>query len=244
MRTLALTAALATALGGTGCIVTTSDPAGDLDLAWRFQNSEGAIAGNWTAANSGCGVALPDDVDVALYDTFDNRVLFRTYPCEEAGSGLPRAFVSNLREGTYTFVVTAYRAGSPIFEDTGSVFVNANTTTPVDATLAVLSPAPLTIYFTQGGVRTCAGTPRIRYDLYTAGGTFLESNSQIACDPVSFGFTADTDQPTGFSYEVDLYAMTAGGASVNETCRTLVRHSGFPTTIDLLAAPDPACPVN
>lgn len=241
MRTLALTAVLATALAGTGCIVTADEPTGDLDLAWRFQNSDGALAGNWTAGNSGCGVALPDDVSVALYDDFNHLVFSRTFPCQEAGSGLPRAYVSNLRSGSYAWVATAYRAGSPIFEDGGSVFVNTNATAQVDATLGVLTPAPLTIYFTQGGVFTCAGTPRIRYDLFTAGGVFLESNDQIACDPVSFGFTADTDRPTGFSYEVDLYALTAGGASVNETCRTLVRHSGFPTTIDLLAAPDPAC---
>ncbi len=241
MRALALTAALATTLAGTGCFVSTDEPTGDLDLAWRFQDFDGNLAGNFTAGNSGCGVALPDDVEVAVYDDFNNRVYLRTFPCQEPGSGLPRAYLSNLRTGSYAWVATAYRAGSPIFEDSGSVFVNANATSQVDATLGVLSPAPLTVYFTQNGLFTCAGTPRIRYDLFTAGGVFLESNDQIPCDPVSFGFTADTDRPTGFSYEVDLYALTAGGVSVNETCRTLVRHGGFPTTIDLLTAPDPAC---
>lgn len=240
MRTLTLTAVLATALAGTGCIVTTDGPTGDLDLAWQFQNSDGAIAGNFTSGNSGCGTAAVTDLDLSVFDG-NRRVVFQNFPCREAGSGFPGAVVTNLPTGSYTYLVTAWRVDAPVFEDGGSFFVDANATTTVDATLAVLSPAPLTIYFTQGEVFTCSGTPRIRYDLFTLGGTFIESNDQIACDPVSFGFTADTDQPTGFTYEVDLYAMTAAGVSVNETCRTQVRHTGFPTTIDLLAAPDPAC---
>jgi hypothetical protein len=241
MRTLTLTALLATALAGTGCFVTTNDPSGDLDLAWRFQNSDGLTAGNWTAANSGCATAAITDLDLSVFDAFDNRVVFRNYPCREAGSGFPGAVVAGLSSGNYSYLVTAWRLDAPVFEDGGSFFVDANATTQIDATLAVLSPAPLTVYFTQGGLATCSGTPRIRYDLFTSGGTFLESNDQIACDPVSTGFTADTDRPTGVNYQVDVFAMTAGGASVSERCLTLVRHTGFPTTIDLIAAPDANC---
>lgn len=242
MRTLAMTAALATALAGTGCIVTEDHRTGDLDLAWQFRNSDGVLAGNFTAGNTGCGTAAITEIDLSVFDAFNNRVVFRTFPCVESGTGLPRAFVSGLRTGTYSYVATAWRVDAPVFEDANTFLVSDNATTPVDATLDVLTPAPLTVYFTQGGVATCAGTPRIRYDLYTAGGTFLESNDQIPCDPVSTGFTANTDQDTGFTYQVNVFALTSGGAAVTERCAS-VRHTGFPATVNLLTSPQATCPL-
>lgn len=241
MRTLALTAALATALTGTGCIVTTNDRSGDLDLAWRFQNSDGQVAGTFTAGNSGCGVAAITEVDVSVYDGFGDRLVFQTFPCQEQGTGLPRAFVAGLPAGSYSYLATAYRVDAPVFEDGGTFFVSDNATTPVDATLAVVTPAPLSVYFTQGGVATCAGTPSIRFDLYNGAGTTLLETTTVPCDPVSTGFTATLDRSTGVSYQLDIFALDGLGQSVSERCLQTVRHTGFPVTIDLLPAPQAAC---
>jgi hypothetical protein len=242
MRTLALTAALATALTGTGCIVNTSDPVGDLDLAWQFRNSDGVLAGNFTSTNSGCGTAAIEDVQVEVFDAFNRPVVSRSFFCQESPSGFPRAFIPGLAVGSYSYLVTASRSGSAVFDGSGFFDVFDNDTAFVDATLDVLTVAPLSIYFTQNGAATCAGTPFIRYDLFTAGGALIESNDQVACDPVSTGFTVTLDQPTGLNYGVDLFALTAGGASVNERCLQTVRHTGFPApSINLLPAPQAAC---
>lgn len=244
MRTLALTAALATTLAGTGCIVSTNDPlpgpSGDLDLAWRFQNYDGQVAGSFTAGDTGCSVAAVTDVDVSVFDANQVRVAFVNFPCREAGTGLPRAFVSGLRAGSYSFLATAFRTDAPVFEDGGSFFVDANATTQIDATLGVLSIAPLSVYFTQNGLFTCAGTPGIRYDRFTSAGIFIETNT-VACDPVSFGFTVPADLPVGFTYQFDLFALNASGSSLFERCLQNVRHTGFPVTLDLLVSPQAAC---
>lgn len=241
MRTLALTAALATALAGTGCIVTADDPSGDLDLAWRFQDYDGLTAGSFSAADTGCGVAAVTDVDVSVYTLGGTRVAFLNFPCREAGTGLPRAFVSGLRAGSYTYLATAFRVDAPVFEDGGSFFVDVNATTQVDATLGVLSVAPLSVYFTQGGVSTCSGTPNVRFDLFypSTSSSPVESNT-VPCTG-SYGFTATADQPTGRTFGVDIYALTAGGLSFYEQCLQTVRHTGFPFTINLVPPAQSLC---
>jgi hypothetical protein len=242
MRSLALTAALAATLSATGCYVSNTTPTGELDLAWRFRASDASVAGDFTAADSGCSLAAITDVDLTVSDTFGHTVVFRNYPCEESGSGLPRAFVSGLPPGDYDFLATAYRVDAPVFETSGGFTVPDGGTRLVNATLDVLTPAPLTIYFTQRGAFTCSGTPEVRFDIFfpASSSSLVESNT-VACTS-SFGFTATHDQSTGQSYGVDLFALNAQGASVNEHCLVTVRHTGFPVTIDLFRAPDGSCP--
>jgi hypothetical protein len=246
MRTLALTAALVTALTGTGCIVSsTPPPVGDADVAWRFQNSDLRVAGNWTQQNTGCGVAAITDVRLTVWDAANRVMVDNYYPCVD-GTGYPRAYLSNLPVGRYTYAAEAWRVDAPVFYDEYFFDVFANQATMEDATLPVLATAPFTVYYTQNGAPTCAGTPGMRFDLYTAGGVFLESTdpNPVACDPVSTGYTYQLDRATGVSYQVDVFALdglNVGALSVNETCRQLVRHTGFPATINLLPAPQASC---
>jgi hypothetical protein len=239
MRTLAMTAALVTTLTGTGCIVSSTEPPmGDADVAWRFQNYDGQVAGSWTQANTGCVEAAVTDVRLTVWDSFDRVLVDDYFPCVD-GTGYPRAYLPNLPAGRYTYAAEAWRVDAPVFYDEYFFDVFANEVTMEDATLPVLAVAPLTVYFTQGGAYTCGGTPSIRFDLYDPGSALIESTT-VACT-TSYGFTATADQATGFSYGVDLFALTAGGLSLNERCLQSVRHTGFPATIDLLPAPQGAC---
>lgn len=239
MRTLAMTAALAAALTGTGCIVSSTEPpVGDADVAWRFQNFDGQLAGDWTVANTGCGQAAISDVRLTVWDPAGRVVADDYFPCVD-GTGYPRAYLSGLPAGRYTYAAEAWRVDAPVFYDEYFFDVFANEVTMEDATLPVLAVAPLTVYFTQRGVFTCAGTPSVRFDLYDPGAAFIES-TVVPCT-TSYGFTATADQATGYSYGLDVFALNAGGASVNERCLQSVRHTGFPATIDLLAAPQGAC---
>lgn len=253
MRTLALTAALVTALTGTGCIVSSTEPQyfGDADVAWRFQNYDGQVAGNWTQANTGCGVAAITDVRLTVWDAANRLVVDDYFPCVDA-TGFPRAYLADLPVGRYTYAAEAWRGDAPVFYDEYFFDVFANEVTMEDATLPVLAIAPFTVYYTQNGVRTCVGTPGMRFDLYTGGGTFLQSTHPIpvACDPISTGYTypldpvSGLDPATGFSYQVDVFALDgldALAGSVNETCRQLIRHTGFPVTVNLLPAPQASC---
>jgi len=243
MRTLAMTAALVTALAGTGCIVSSTDhpQVGDADIAWRFQNYDGQVAGTWSQANTGCGLAAITDVRVTVWDSV-NRVMVDDYfPCVDA-TGYPRAFLS-LPPGRYTYAAEAWRVDAPVFYDEDFFDVFSNEITMVDATLPVLAVAPFTVYYTQNGVATCSGTPGMRFDLYTAGGALLETTdpTPVACDPISTGYTYQLDRATGLSYEVDIFALNGLEESVTETCRQLVRHTGFPATVNLLPAPQASC---
>jgi len=243
MRTHAMTAALVTALAGTGCIVSSTEPLyGDADIAWRFQNYDLQVAGNWTQTNTGCGVAAITDVRVTVWDSASRVMVDDFYPCVDA-TGYPRAFVSGLPPGRYTYAAEAWRVDAPVFYDEYFFDVFANEITMEDATLPVLAVAPFTVYYTQNGVATCGGTPGMRFDLYTAGGVLLETTdpTPVACDPISTGYTYLLDRTTGLSYQVDIFALDNLGDSVNETCRQLVRHTGFPATINLLQAPQASC---
>lgn len=243
MNRLALTATLASALLGTGCVVTPADLIGDLDIAWQFQNSQGVVAGNFMPDNTGCGVAAIATVRLVLRDAGNRTIVDQDFPCREplGYGGYPRAYLSGLSAGHYTYQLTAYRSGSPAFDDTGSLDIFDSTVTYVDSTMVVTAVAPLTVYYTQQGALTCSGTPSVRYDLWNAAGTTSLETNTVACDPVAGGFTATADQPTGVSYLVDLFALNGSAQSVNERCSTTVLHSGFPVTINLLPAPDASC---
>lgn len=240
MKRLALV--LAAAVLGTGCVVTTQDPTGDATFAWNFRDWDGYLAGNFTAGNDGCALAGVTDVDLDISDG-GGRVFFRTYSCTEAGSGLPRGGVVGLSEGVYTYRLTAYRLSSPVFDAVGSVSISASSQAYVEATLDVLSPIPLTLYYTQNGAYSCAGTPSVYYAVYTnASRSTLVSSTTIACSSGSYGFSLPQDLAVG-SYYVDfMQLLDGGGISQYEQCALTVRHAGFPVVLDLSPAPAPSCP--
>jgi hypothetical protein len=241
MRTLAVTAALVTALGGTGCIVSANAPmVGDADIAWRFRDYDLALAGDWTQGNTGCGVASVSFVRVTLRDGAGRVVDDRNWGCVDA-TGYPRAYVAALPVGRYAYTLEAWRVDAPVFYGQGVVDVFDGQTTTEDATLDVEAVVPLTVYFTQNGARTCApagqfSTPSIRVDIFypATSSTLLEPSTTFACAGSNFGYTARNDQPVGNTYGYDVYALDAGGLSVNERCLVSVRHTGFPVTINLL----------
>lgn len=242
MRTLALS--LAAALLGTGCIVTSNDPVGEVAIFWRFQDSQGELAGNFTAADNGCDVAGVTDVDVEIFDG-PNRIVFQTFPCAQAATGLPRAVVGGLETGTYDWVITAYRLNDAVFADAGAFVIREDAVTEVPATAGVLLTAPLTLYYQLNGQFTCAGVSTIYFAVYNAAGTVLLDSGEVPCDPVSNGFSL-APLPSGIDYLVDFFQaldrpLGAGGIAEYELCGFLVRNTGFPATVNLQPAPHFSC---
>jgi hypothetical protein len=244
MRLVALTAV---AMMGTGCFVSSSDGgpinpgSGDALVYWNFTDWDNNVAGNFTAANSGCAVAAVTDVDLEILRG-GVRVEFFTHPCE-AGNGVPGTTVANLRPGTYTYQATAYRGVDPVFENFGSFTVGDGLETVVETTLDVLTPQPLSIFFSRAGVFTCTGVSSVFYALYTPGGVSLISSASIACPSnQELYFPQPAASQVGSTYFVDfLQLLDGGGLSTHEKCGVNVRHTGFPVTVDLPAGVDPAC---
>jgi hypothetical protein len=241
MKRLALV--LAAAVLGTGCIITDDDPPlgfGDLDVSWRFRNFDGSLAGDYSAANPGCSEAGVTEVDLSLWRG-STRVAFQTFACQETAASLPGAFLQDVREGTYSYELTGYRLDEPVFQDGGTVSILPNHATQVLATLDVLTPQSLTLYYSLNGVLTnCSTTPSINYALYNQADV-LVSGGEIDCDPVANGFSV-TNLSVGTTYYLEfLQAVDSIGESRFELCAVNVRHTGFPVFIDLAPAPDASC---
>ncbi len=240
MKRLALV--LAAAVLGTGCVVATEEPTGDATFTWRFQDLDLNLAGNFTAGNTGCGMAGITEVDLEVF-AGASRVFFHTYPCEEAGTGLPRGSVVGLLEGGYDYRLTGYRFNSAVFEALGGFTAISGSPAYVEATLDVLTPIPLTLYYTQNGTYSCAGTPSVYYAVYTSSSLATPvSSATIPCDPAAFGFSLPSDLPVG-NYWLDfMQLLDGGGFSQWEQCSVGLRHGGFPLIVDLSAAPALSCP--
>jgi len=243
MRLAALTAV---AMMGTGCFVSATEVgpvvgSGDAVVYWNFQNWDNVIAGDFTAANSGCAVAAV--TGVALRITRGGALVEDIlHPCE-SGNGVPGALVLNLRPGTYTYLATAMRGNDPVFENGGSFTIGDGLETRVDTTLDVVFPQPLSIFFSRAGVFTCTGVNSVFYALYTSGGASLISSASIACPSnQELYFPQAAASQVGATYFVDFLQLLDGaGLSTHEKCSINVRHTGFPVTIDLPSGIDPAC---
>lgn len=239
MRLVALTAV---AMLGTGCFVSSSDPgSGDAFVYWNFRNFDNVTAGNFTAGNPGCDIAAVTEVDVEVLRG-GARVDFFTATCQ-ATNNMPGTAIPNLRPGTYTLVLTAYRGADPVFEGFDSFTIGDGLETTVQTTLDVLTPQPLSIFFSKAGVFNCTGVASVYYSLSTSGGALVSSN-EIAC-PSNQELYLPAASTVGANYRLDFLQtldapLPAGGATF-ERCSVGIRHTGFPAVIDLLAAPDPAC---
>ncbi|WP_242346655.1 hypothetical protein [Anaeromyxobacter terrae] len=241
MRRLALT--LATAVLASGCIVGddhVDHRVGDATLYWNFRNVDAQVAGDFGAANAGCVDAGVTEVDLELYRG-STRVLYQTYPCQESGTSLPRAGVGGLEEGEYGWRLTAYRIDEQVFTSEGGLVVVRDRNTDLRATLDVISPQSLTLYYTINGAFTCGNASSIYYSLLDTARTNVVSTGTIGCDPVASGFSI-SGLPVGANYYLDfLQALDSRGVALYERCGLALRHTGFPIVIDLGAAPQPAC---
>jgi hypothetical protein len=241
MRLAALTAV---AMMGTGCFVSTNDPvpfnpgSGDALVYWNFNNWDNVLAGNFTAGNPGCDTAAVTEVDLEILRG-GVRVEFLTHPCQ-ALNGVPGTTVPNLRPGTYQYLATAYRGNDPVFENSGSFIIADGLETPVQTTLDVVTPQPLSIFFSRAGVFTCAGVNSVFYSVLTSGGAPVAS-ANISC-PANQEVYVPAASTVGATYRVDFLQLLDGaGLSTHEKCGVTVRHTGFPVTINLPAGIDPAC---
>jgi hypothetical protein len=235
---------LAAAVLGTGCGSSAPPPpppppTGEATFNWRFRDLDAVIAGNFAAGNNGCTTAGITDVDVEIF-VGATRIFFHTYPCADP-SGFPSGSVASIAEGSYNYHLTAFRLSDAVFDAVGVVDIISGSPAVEFATLDVLTPIPLTLYYTQNGSFTCNGTPSVYYAVYTASNllTLVDSNT-ISCGS-PYGFTLPQNLPVG-NYWLDFFQLLdGGGISRWERCSTTLRHAGFPLVIDLAAAPGGGC---
>jgi hypothetical protein len=241
MRNLALVAAALLPLVS-GCVSSSSEPpVGSATVYWSFESSDGLFAGNWTQSNSGCAVAAVTEVRVAITTSGGALVESLLHPCE-ASNGVPGAAVPSLTEGGYHVVATAYRGADPVFTDSANFSVAAGMDTPVQLTLGVTASQPLSIFYKQAGIYTCAGvnTANGIYYSISDGGVLVTAGHQ---DCVSnYELYLPLADAVGTTYTVDFLQMLNGGTSIYEKCHVAVLHNGFPVVINLGLSPDPSCP--
>jgi hypothetical protein len=259
MRRFAL--ALAATVLGTGCISsTTTDlpptPSGTATFFWQFRDFTGATAGDYSAAHSGCSAAGVTDVRVTVFSgsvvAFDLKL-----PCQDPTNGLPGAVTDPIAAGTWSYTLTAYRLQDPVFSVDGVVTIPANADIPVDTTLSVVTPAPLTMYYLFGGsaTPTCSAQAggyvypitSVEYELYNSANVLVSSaagSSALACSTASNGFTIP-GLTAGAQYT--LRYLEAWSTSYSNTtpvfgiCNQPVYNDGFPVDLNVPAA-TAACP--
>jgi len=197
--------AIAAALLGTGCIVTTSDePVGTLDVAWWFVRTKH----DTTTLSYTCAMAGIDRVAVS-----STRGWSDSAPCDAGpvDGALFTAFT-----GSQTLTFTGYRGGAALYESVFNVTVVEGATTILDADLWGI-PDDLDIYarFVDSdgfdvGWSTCAlaGVATLSWSLVDWAGTVVDSHS-AACT-----------NPAGVSYS---------GASALDRDQYAIRVQGFPS---------------
>jgi hypothetical protein len=136
MRTLAMTAALVTALTGTGCIVSSTEPTGSVDLYWQFFRTTYTQAvvppyDPWDNTPAGTGACVDSGVDEVRIDLPDGGQV--TVGCLR--SGTQGVALDGIFAGRRTFVVTGLRGGTPLYRSSVQVDVPAGP--PTMATTAV-----------------------------------------------------------------------------------------------------------
>ena len=264
MRRFAL--ALAATVLGTGCISsTTTDlpptPSGTATFFWQFRDFTGAIAGDYTATHPGCSAAGVTDVRVTV---FSGNVVDLKLPCQDPTNGLPGAVTDPIAAGTWSYTLTAYRLQDPVFSVDGVVTIQANADIPVDTTLSVVTPAPLTLYYFLGGsaTPTCSAQAggfvypitSVEYELWDSPSSvgqpghspisIAAGSSALACSTVSNGFTIPGLTAGGQYYLRYLEAWStsySGTTPVFGICGQTVYNDGFPVDLNVFAA-TAACP--
>jgi hypothetical protein len=160
-------------------------PYSDVTFYWRFQDMNGNLYGDWTAAYPGCGIANVDHVRVSYtgpagYETF-------TAPCTV--NGVPGAMPpAPLPTGSYAWTLEGMRQGLAVYYAEGvSDFVNFPSfylTLP-----AVYANMDLWYDFPLGG--SCVGVSEILFELDNLDANLVEyssANAFVGCG-APFGFT-------------------------------------------------------
>ncbi len=245
----ALKAAAAVAVVGVlmGGQCTTSGP-GTLAFSWRFADKKGAIAGDYTAASSGCSTAVVDSVTVTLDGTD-----YASNPCAAAGGGLPGLDIVDVPAGDHSYIVSAYRGSELAFQGSGQVR-SSGVKTSVPVTLAATGTAStLHVFYQQAGTYTCYGTPYVAYEIDFPNGAPIDvasfsNGTQLLCDITTYGFEANYSTPGGpfpyGSYRIHYLSLLDGfGSAKYQICCQLIDHEGFAQVFSLQPA-GAACPIN
>lgn len=261
MRTLALTAALATALTGTGCFISSNPPApvGDVFLYWAFQRAapaqpDGVIVydANY-AAVSPAGVCPESDVDTVRVESGPRWFDIACTGLSD-GSYVQGAVLVDLPAGWNDVTLTGYRGGVASYRSTVQVNVPADSYTSQYVDIAGLA-APLEAFAylsyqvpaPGGSYLTCAeaSSPNLSIFIYDVVFGLLVDSFQAGCsDPLpafAYSETLDLDD-----YDVRMQGRTPGGTLVFDSCTVPLAHfgsqvgaSGFTAT--LFTSPVPTC---
>ena len=199
----------------------------DLTLYWQFQDGDGNVYGDFTAANPGCGVRTGpypggitnvDTIRVVMTGPFPTWEL--SVPCT-AVNGMPGATFTGVPTGAYGWLVQGIRLGLPVFEVTGGGDVFDFPF--FDLRLQAVYPNMDLYYDLPPGVN-CTGIAEIAFNLYNLVGQVTEyssDNAYVACGPAR-GFTMPSI-PQG-QYGVRwMEALPAMGPPLYKACRV-----GFP----------------
>jgi hypothetical protein len=263
MRTLALTAALVTALTGTGCIVSSTESVatGAAHVYWSFERTAPAQPGGFitydasygepaAAGTSGtCPESYVDTVRVAsAAGTFDIGCTGRS-----GNAWVQGAVVDYLPPGNNTIDLTGYRNGQAVYRSSVDVFVPAydvgvvytsilGISAPLEAYAYLAFGVPATDYLNCGE----AFSPNFTVDVFDVVTRKRIDGYAAGCsNPLpAFVYTGDLDLD---DYTVRMKGFDpTSGAKVFDSCDVDMAHfgaqvgaSGFAAT--LFTSPLPTC---
>jgi hypothetical protein len=263
MRALALTAAFATTLAGTGCISTGSDsvPTGSAHLYWSFDRAAPDQAGGFitydaseqspalAGTSATCPESYVDTVRVSsVVGTFDIGCTGRS-----GGSWVQGAVVDFLPAGTSTVNLTGYRNGQAVYRGSVDVVVPANGVDVVHAALqGVSAPFEAYAYLAYGTPGTdylrCvdALTPNFTAEVFdVVSRTKIDHYMSGCADPLpAFVFTGPLDLDD-YTVRIKGFDVTSG-AKVFDSCDVALAHFGSQVaangfTATLYTLPLPTC---
>lgn len=190
MRLPALTAALATALAGTGCIVTSSEPTGSVDLFWQFVRTKwdgtSLVYDQESLTPPGANGTCPQSgVDTVTVTWPGGSV---TADCRRSGS--QGVALDGVPAGLVPFTVTGYQGPHAVFRSTQTIDVPAGPPSAAVSRLvevaALYDSMDVYFVFTDAlGIipnATCAseGVDYFLFDIYDGAGTKVVSTSMFA----------------------------------------------------------------
>ncbi len=243
MRTLALTAALATTLAGTGCIVTASDPmpTGTVDLFWQFVRTDwlgatysydpeaGAPAGTGSCAESGVDRVAVSWPSGSISDLECRRL------------GTQGVSLDGIPSGLTTFTVTGYRASRALYSSSVTVDVPFGSATVPQRVVDVFGiPDHLDVFFdfadAGGGIiagATCANQviDFFTFNIFDGAGTLIVSTQMFSgqkqlCTDLSPGPGVALDAIDRDVYTIRARAYENGvAAPIFDSCDTVLNTS-------------------
>lgn len=236
MRTLALTATLATALAGTGCIVTTDQPTGSVDLYWQFVrttwDNQTLTYDPEASAPAGTGFCPESGVDTVDVRWAGGTLV--TLDCRRAG--VQGVALDGVPAGLVRFTLTGYRGSQALYRS--SIDVNVLEGTPATAVSTVADvygiPADLDVWFRfadAGGLipgATCfsEGVDYFTFSVIDSANTTVASTTMFAggrvpCSDSTVYPGVALDQLDLDTYAIRARAFRVGTAApIYDSCNT------------------------